>query len=195
MRVSCKWLLAPVVAMLMVRSALTQERLPGNAPPTFKEHSFKASNGQSLRYSLFAPKDVPVGMALPLVVCLHGAGGGTHAARVLSEPDQQKKRPCFILAPACDGKGNRWVKAEFRGGRGPAVEPELMETIDAVVRQCAIDPSRIYVTGQSMGGVGVWGLIAAHPQRFAAAVPVCGLWDPADARKMMEVPTRASSSP
>jgi predicted esterase len=155
---------------------------------TFKEHSFKASNGQSLRYSLFTPSDVPPGQRLPLVVCLHGAGGGTHAARVLSEPGHQKKRPCFILAPACDGKGNRWVKADFRGGKGRAVEPELMEAIDNVVQRHATDPTRLYVTGQSMGGVGAWGLIAGHPQRFAAAVPVCGLWDPADAKKMAEVP-------
>lgn len=176
------------LALLMVASVFAQERLPGNAPATFTVHSFKAANGQTLRYSLFVPKDLPQDARLPLVVCLHGSGGGTHAATVLSSPEQQKKRPCFLLAPACDGKAARWVKAEFRGGKGRAVEPELMEALDEVIRKHAIDPSRIYLTGQSMGGVGTWGLIATHPQRFAAAVPVCGLWDPADAKKMMEVP-------
>lgn len=187
----CNLLLANIVAMLTLGPALSQERLPGNVPSTFKEYSFKAANGQTLRYSLFEPNDVPAGRTLQLVICLHGAGGGTHAAKVLSEAAQQKKRPCFVFAPACDGKGNRWVKADFRGGTGRVVEPELMETIDAVIRKYAVDSTRVYITGQSMGGVGTWGLIAAHPQRFAAAVPVCGLWDPADARKMMGVPVWA----
>jgi predicted peptidase len=48
----------------------------------------------------------------------------------------------------------------------------------------AIDPTRVYVTGQSMGGVGTWGIIAKHADRFAAAVPVCGIWSPEDAPKM-----------
>ena len=51
----------------------------------------------------------------------------------------------------------------------------------------SIDSSRIYVTGQSMGGTGSFGAIAARPDLFAAAVPVCGGWRPADARKMAGV--------
>ncbi|MFJ2954289.1 prolyl oligopeptidase family serine peptidase [Streptomyces sp. NPDC087270] len=37
-----------------------------------------------------------------------------------------------------------------------------------------IDPSRIYVTGLSMGGFGTWSLAVRHPERFAAIVPICG---------------------
>ena len=165
-----------------------QDRLPGHVPSTFQASLIKASNGQTLRYSLFVPKNLPKDEVLPLVVCLHGIGGGTHAVGVLADPEQQKKRPCFLLAPACDGKGNRWVKAQFRGGKGRAVEPELMEALEDVLRKHPIDRARIYLTGQSMGGVGTWGLIASHPERFAAGVPVCGLWDPADAKKMRDVP-------
>lgn len=186
---NCQYALVAALLLLpLIASVHAQERLPGNAPPTFEVHSFKAPNGETLRYSLYIPKELPTGKQLPLVVCLHGSGGGTHAATVLANPEQQKKRPCFLLAPACEGKGNRWVQAEFRGGKGRAVEPELMATLDAVIQKHAIDPTRIYLTGQSMGGVGTLGLIAAHPRRFAAAVPVCGLWNPADARKMLAVP-------
>src|SRR5262245_24572665 len=180
--------LATFLVLPMAAFVHAQDRLPGNAPSSFEVHSFKAPNGETLRYSLYIPRELPPGKQLPLVVCLHGAGGGTHAATVLADREQQKKRPCFLLAPACAGKGNRWVKTEFRGGKGRAVEPELMALVDAVVGKHAIDPTRIYLTGQSRGGVGTWGLIAAHPQRFAAAVPVCGLWDPADAKKMVKVP-------
>jgi predicted peptidase len=37
-----------------------------------------------------------------------------------------------------------------------------------------IDATRVYATGLSMGGYGTWRLVAAYPERFAAAVPICG---------------------
>lgn len=179
---------AALVFGFLAVSLSAQERLPGNAPASFQEESFKASNGQMLRYSLFVPRENPRDRRLPLVLCLHGIGGGTHAASVLAQAEQQQKRPCFLMAPACDGKGNRWVKSDFRSGKGRPVEGELMEALEAVLKKHPIDPDRVYVTGQSMGGVGTWGLIANHPGRFAGAVPICGLWNPADARKMKDVP-------
>jgi predicted peptidase len=41
-------------------------------------------------------------------------------------------------------------------------------------RELAIDDRRIYVTGQSMGGGGVWHMLAHRPRMFAAAVVCCG---------------------
>src|SRR4051794_33239103 len=112
MRNPCRALL--ILLLIPPGPARAQGRLPGHAPSTFKAQAFQASNGQSLPYSLFVPRGLPPGQRWPLVVCLHGAGGGTHAATVLADPEQQKKRPCFLMAPACDGRGDRWVKAEFR---------------------------------------------------------------------------------
>jgi len=60
----------------------------------------------------------------------------------------------------------------------------LLEALDAVIKESSVDPSRVYVTGQSMGGIGTWGILAKHADRFAAAVPVCGNWSPDDAAKM-----------
>ena len=36
------------------------------------------------------------------------------------------------------------------------------------------DPNRVVLTGQSIGGNGVWELAAKYPDRFAAAAPICG---------------------
>jgi pimeloyl-ACP methyl ester carboxylesterase len=49
-----------------------------------------------------------------------------------------------------------------------------LEVIDAVRHKFAIDERRIYVMGQSMGGAGVWNMIASRPKFFAAAVICCG---------------------
>ena len=41
----------------------------------------------------------------------------------------------------------------------------------------AVDPRRIFLTGQSMGGYGTWALALKYPTRFAAIVPVASGWD------------------
>ncbi|WP_332369596.1 prolyl oligopeptidase family serine peptidase [Spirosoma telluris] len=37
-----------------------------------------------------------------------------------------------------------------------------------------MDPKRVYLTGISMGGYGVWQTAVAYPDKFAAIVPLCG---------------------
>ena len=49
----------------------------------------------------------------------------------------------------------------------------LLDIVDRLCREFPIDQSRIYVTGQSMGGSGTWNIIAHRPRFFAAAVTCC----------------------
>lgn len=156
---------------------------PGGANAAFQVREFKGTNGETLRYSLFVPAQKSD--SLPLVLCLHGSGGNTAAANVLATAEMQKKHPCIVMAPACDGKSTRWAKSEFRGGdEVRSVMPELIETLNAVIAETKADATRLYITGQSMGGMGTWGIIAQHASKFAAAVPVCGIWQTEDAAKM-----------
>ena len=46
----------------------------------------------------------------------------------------------------------------------------------------------VVLAGHSMGGYGTFGAIAASPTTFAAAIPVCGGWNPDDAGKIKDVP-------
>ena len=46
-------------------------------------------------------------------------------------------------------------------------------------KEFSIDITRRYVIGESLGGYGTWHFITTRPQMFAAAVPVCGVGDPA----------------
>lgn len=179
---------AELTALAQVKGGDRKEHArPGGANSSFTIKQHAATNGHTLRYSLFVPPGAPD--KLPLVLCLHGAGGNTAAANLLASPESQKKHPCIVLAPGCEGRSTRWVKGTFRASdEQRAVLPELLEALDAVIRDTQADAARVYVTGQSMGGVGTWGVIAAEPTRFAAAVPVCGHWSPDDAKKIAQVP-------
>jgi len=72
--------------------------------------------------------------------------------------------PMFAVAPEGFGNSNYF-------GYG---ERDVMEVIDRVVERYRIDPSRIYITGASMGGTGALSVPLHFPDRFAAAAPLCG---------------------
>ncbi|MHC4582309.1 MAG: alpha/beta hydrolase-fold protein, partial [Planctomycetota bacterium] len=51
---------------------------------------------------------------------------------------------------------------------------DAMEVLDIVKKSFRHDPSRIYVTGHSMGGHGAWHLGVTYPDKFAAVGPSAG---------------------
>lgn len=51
---------------------------------------------------------------------------------------------------------------------------DVFEVLKDVNERFRIDPSRVYVTGHSMGGHGTWHFAALYPDLFAAAAPSAG---------------------
>jgi predicted peptidase len=154
----------------------------------FEKHVHRGASG-SMPYRLFRPKATG---PLPLVVFLHGsAGQGTDnekqmgagnvfGTRVWAMPDHQARFPCVVVAPQTE---RGWIRygppaagdsiARPIPGLGDGARLAL-EVIDALRRDLTIDERRIYLTGQSMGGSGVWHLMAQRPRLFAAAAVCCG---------------------
>ena len=102
----------------------------------------------------------------------------------------REKFPCYVLAPQCP-KEEWWARHAKDGSTLP--NPTLtmstfLELLDKLAKELKIDRSRIYLTGVSMGGYGTWDLLARFPERFAAAVPVCGGGDNAKAIFFKSVP-------
>ena len=141
--------------------------------------SFECDDGYTLKYRWNAPREIVEGEQYPLVLCLHGAGGSTQAPRALSK---RTETPCFVFAPSVSTKEFSWTGKRKKG------IPYVFEALDAFLEIHPIDPNRIYVTGQSMGGQGTWGALALRPEFFAAAVPVCGGWKTSDAMRLKDVP-------
>ena len=156
---------------------------------------------QQMPYQLFVPK-IEAGETYPLVICLHGALGrgtenearGIEAYAVLKAPAVQQKHPAFLLAPQC-AKEFQWVDTPWAKGSynlDQVPESVYMKKVYALILQimkdCPVDKTRIYVTGQSMGGFGTWNMILNHPELFAAAIPLCGGGSPAHAERIKNIP-------
>ena len=157
-------------------------------------------------YRLFRPPPAGASGKLPLVVYLHGSGGlGTDnqkqmglgnifGTRVWALPENQARFPCYVVAPQTD---RGWVRygppdaadslSRVIAGLGDGARL-VLELIEALRREFPIDERRLYITGQSMGGSGVWHLIAQRPRLFAAAVPCCGAETLDDITRAVAVP-------
>ena len=64
----------------------------------------------------------------------------------------------------------------------------LLKLIDKTLAEQPVDPARVYVTGISMGGLGTWDVVSRRPDTFAAAMPICGGADLAQAPKIAALP-------
>jgi predicted peptidase len=145
-------------------------------------------SGHHMPYRLFVPENATPEHRLPLIVWLHGAsgvgtdnraqisaGGNDVGSRLWVRPDMQAKYPAFVVAPQSPAD-ELWGKT---GSTKLTTYGQLViDLIDALEREFPIDRDRIYLLGQSRGGIGVWDLISKRPDVFAAAVPLCAQGDP-----------------
>jgi predicted peptidase len=162
------------------------------------------ADGAKLLYRLLKPTQYDSQVKYPLVLFLHGAGERgddnirqlVHGMNDFASDETMAKYPCFVVAPQCP-KEQKWVDVNWSatGHAMPARAADplrlTMEAIAALEKQFSIDPARIYVTGLSMGGYGSWDAIARYPDRFAAAAPICGGGDPAQAGRFAQLPVWA----
>jgi predicted peptidase len=173
-----------VGTLLMLQSDVTLSVEPGKQLPqalTVQVPDGGASRDETIHYLLFTPAEYETDeRRWPLLLFLHGLGecGNNELDRVKihGPPKLVETRPDFpfvLVAPQCppppggiEDVPKAW-KAE-----------QLIKLVDHICDQMRIDRSRVYVTGLSMGGFGTWRLVAAYPDRFAAAAPICGGGEP-----------------
>ena len=53
----------------------------------------------------------------------------------------------------------------------------MLRCLEEATAHLAVDAERVYLTGYSMGGFGVWHVGTRHPHLFAALAPYYGGWD------------------
>lgn len=144
--------------------------------PRFRE-GIQTRDGISVRYRLYVPEGLGPEKKYPMIVFLHGIGecGNDNIAPLVASDggtgwvaaqDRGEIGPCFVLVPQCPNPipGLRWEEEYLR-----LVGDALTELAEAL----PVDEKRVYATGLSLGGYGVWNLVRMFPGRFAAAVTCC----------------------
>lgn len=124
------------------------------------------------KYQVYVPAQLDSSQNLPLIVFLHGIGQRGSGGFVPAEGGSGAiarhylaQVPAIILLPHCR-PGSFWSD--------PVMEEMVMREITQTVEEFGADSKRVYLTGVSMGGYGVWHLAARYSGQFAALVSVCG---------------------
>lgn len=160
-----------------VLQALLAETLP-----KFRQFVYNdAETGESMEYNLFIPEGYDGSRQYPLVLFIADAStvgkdvtvpltqgyGGV----IWASDGDQARNPSFVLVPQ--------YKTQTVNDSG-AISYEVEMTIrllESVIDRYNIDRSRLYTTGQSMGGMMSMYFNIAHPGLFAASLFVGCQWD------------------
>jgi len=142
----------------------------GNTGELLKRSVIVGDN--SYDYQVFVPTKLADSRDAPVIVFLHGIGQRGTGGVVATDGSAGKivrhyleKVGAIIVLPQCRA-GMYWST--------PEMDQMVMKEVDDVKASFKANARRIYLTGVSMGGYGVWHLASQHPGRFAALVSVCG---------------------
>lgn len=166
---------------------------------------FTGSEGHSLTYASFKPKNASAENFRPLIIWLHGMGeGGTDPLITLygnkvtplfGEEFQRIMDGSYVLTPQTpnfwlqykEGEQASWAKNK---GQDSIYLKDLKELIDKFADENFVDKNRIIVGGCSNGGFMTMDLILNYPDYFAAAYPVCEAFYPRKLKKERLLPLK-----
>jgi pimeloyl-ACP methyl ester carboxylesterase len=153
--------------------------------PGFHLRTVKAADGER-KYSVFVPMAYDDKKPVPAVLFLHGSGErGTDGikptqaglgAAINGHPDQF---PAIAIFPQARTTWN----VDSDDARA------ALAALDDVLADYKVDKRKVTLTGLSMGGSGSWQMAAAHPDRFASLVTICGRGKPELAANLKGIPT------
>jgi predicted peptidase len=160
----------------------------------FVEKHYKNADGHDSPYVVFVPHDYDGTKEVPVILFLHGSGEtkGDKSNKMPVEvgigtaiKKREKTFPFLTIIPRAEmganGRGRTWGVNSDNANRALAM-------LDAVTKEYKTDPKKVYLTGLSMGGMGTWSIATAHPDMFAAIVPICGRGNPKQAEKLKDLP-------
>lgn len=177
-------LLFGFAATPLVGAEPTAKNTPAPAPGGFRQRIFTDAAGKVHSFWVFQPGPAanPAGTRPPIMLFLHRSGErGTNALDPLLTGiagavwKRKAKFPFVVVIPQASPNGN-WL---VNGPDAQRALGMLRQTQD----EFGTDPTRVVLTGLSMGGSGAWSIAAQDPSAWSAVVPLCGRGDPATAGK------------
>jgi predicted peptidase len=163
--------------------------LQSNAQQVAKRIPYRASPDGIIGFLEFRPADYG-SQHHPLIIFLHGTD-----ERGSGRPSEIQAVAANGIPRLCAAGASMKFTIKAQSGSFVVLSPQLSrqygawqpfyvkEMIDYAKKNLDIDTNRIYVTGLSLGGGGVWAAItssAALTGSIAAAAPVCGTQDMTD---------------
>jgi len=165
----------------------------------FLKKSYKTKK-HKLLYRLLLPIKKRNQKKYPLVLFLHGAGErGTdnelqlkYITDLFLNENNRKNFPCIVLAPQCPPEPSWWSYTNWTKPKLPekiSIELNLViKLLNEIIKKYPVDKNRIYVFGLSMGGCATYELIMRYPNKFAAALPICGWGDTSKVELIKHIP-------
>ena len=130
-------------------------------------------DGSEYRYQVYVPREFDRQRTWPVILFLHGGGeygsdGMRHTSVGLAPAIRQNatRFPAIVVFPQAKADGTPGWQLE--GGKA------AIAAVDKAIKEFRGDAKRVYLTGLSAGGNGSWHLASQYPDRWAAALIVCG---------------------
>ncbi len=173
------WLFAGL--LLMTGCARPGRILMHPAGEYDRQFSATISRTVGYRYHLYIPPADTVNQLYPLLLFLHGIGERGEDLELVKKHGLNNMLlahdPLSFVVISPQLPDEEWWNSEI-----------LNALIDHALDAYPINPERVYITGLSMGGSGVWEVITRYPDRFAAAIPICGWGNRLMVHRAMNIP-------
>lgn len=168
-----RWRRTVVFFSLLVLSGFPVPDTEAADPNEFLVYNYDQRNDGTVELPgrLFVPQDYDPSRSYPIVLFFHGSGetGNNNTSQVGNNINNllanAKSRDFFIYAPQLYEGGNAW---------NISVVDNAMRMVGNAMDDYNIDPSRLYVTGLSLGGGGTWTATSRYSGVVAAGMPIAG---------------------
>lgn len=168
-----RYVLYIFISLLLCNVTVAQDK------SIYEKHIYVNKTSDTLRYRLLCPNDFNSSEKYPLVIFLHGISGRGYDNEqqlqycwdVFIRDSIKVNYPAFVVFPQVPGN-DAWYSRGKEGVRKPLVL--VNELVDDFICNGSIDERRLYVIGISNGGYGVFQMLEYWPDKYAAAIPICG---------------------
>ncbi len=162
-----------------------------------KRHYLLEAANEIMPYRMYVPRAYTPDKPLPLIIALHGLGQTEDSffdsyGRVMPALAEQRG---YIVAAPLGYRVDGGYGVSLGGSRDAAAlrsqslsEQDVLAVLEQVRKHYAIDESRIFLMGHSMGAIGTWAIAAKHPGIWAGLAPFSGFGVASTAETIRGIP-------
>ncbi|HBK07339.1 MAG TPA: hypothetical protein DDZ81_16045 [Acetobacteraceae bacterium] len=167
-----------------------------------KTHDWMGFDQNGLHYEVLLPQRYDLHTRYPVVLYLHQLDMGNARMALLKQVDGwfnteafRSRHPAVVVVPMLDQTGDPGGRQINFGGKreGHIGEDKTIAALNQALDHFSVDRTRVYVTGNSMGGMGAWQMLLDYNMQtgakghiFAAGMPLAGAHRTADPAKAAE---------